>query len=117
MRTRMRPSRGGRFLIPARPSIVFGICVLFAVAAGLIFGLRSGWQAYALAAILLALAHWTPVEFFHHNQVFPYFATVAVAWITTGGAASFQYFFVRRQLRKSESEKTRYQQAHALGRA
>ena len=101
----------GRFLTPARPSIVLAICVLFAAAAGLIFGLRSGWQAYALAAMLLALAHWTPVEFFHHHQVFPYFATVAVAWISIGGAASFRYFFVQRQLRKSESERTRYQQA------
>jgi len=101
----------GKFLTPARPSTVFGISVLFAVAAGLIFGLRSGWQAYALAALLLALAHWTPVEFFHHDLVFPYFATVAVAWISTGGAASFRYFFVQRQLRKSESERTRYQQA------
>lgn len=101
----------GRFLTPARPSMVVAICVLFATSAGLIFGLRSGWQAYALAAILLALAHWTPVEFFHHNQVFPYFATVGVAWISIGGVASFRYFFVQRQLRKSESERTRYQQA------
>jgi signal transduction histidine kinase len=31
--------------------------------------------------------------------------------LTTAGAASFQHFFVRRQLRRSESEKSRYQQA------
>ena len=34
-----------------------------------------------------------------------------MAWLTTSGAASFQHFFVRRQLRRSESEKSRYQQA------
>jgi signal transduction histidine kinase len=36
---------------------------------------------------------------------------VAVAAITWAGAASFQHFYVRRQLVKTESEKARYQQA------
>ena len=101
----------GRFLAPVSNSVVPLVCALFAIGAGLIFALRSGWQAYALGAILLGLAHWTPVAFFHHDLVFPYFATVAVAWFSTAGAATFQYFFVRRQLRRSESEKSRYQQA------
>ena len=101
----------GLFLIPARNFTVFGLCVLFTVVAGLIFGLRSGWQAYALGGLLLALAHWTPLEFFRHGVVFPYFAPIGVAWLSTVGAASFQHFFVRRQLRQSESEKSRYQQA------
>ena len=51
------------FLTPARDTAVLGICVLFAIAAGLIFGLRSGWQAYVLAAALLALSHWTRCNF------------------------------------------------------
>jgi signal transduction histidine kinase len=101
----------GRFLTPVSNLVVPLVCALFAVGAGLIFALRSGWQAYALGAVLLGLAHWMPLEFFHHSLVFPYFAPVAVAWFSTAGAASFQYFFVRRQLRRSESEKSRYQQA------
>ena len=48
---------------------------------------------------------------FRNGVVFPFFAPAAVAWLTTAGAASFQHFFVRRQLRRSESEKSRYQQA------
>jgi signal transduction histidine kinase len=100
-----------RFLVPARPGTVLVLCALLAAAAGLIFGLRSGWQAYALGGVLLGVAHWMPLEFFRHGIVFSYFASVSVAWLATAGAASFQHFFVRRQLRSSESEKSRYQQA------
>jgi signal transduction histidine kinase len=100
-----------RFLTAADELSVVALCVLLAAAAGLIFGLRSGWQAYALGVLVLALAYSTPVEFFRHDIVFPFFAPVAVAWLTSIGAASFQHFFVRRQLRHSESEKSRYQQA------
>ena len=35
----------------------------------------------------------------------------SVAWLTSAGAATYQHFFVRRQLRRTESEKSRYQQA------
>jgi len=101
----------GRFLTPPRNDLELLLCAMFAAAAGLIFARRSGWSAYALAAVVLALALWTPVEFFHHDVVFPFFEPVAVAWLSVGGAASFQYFFVQRQLRRSESEKSRYQQA------
>jgi signal transduction histidine kinase len=101
----------GRFLLPARPFTVPLVCAVIAACAGLIFALRSGWQAYALGALLLAAAHWTPVIMFHRDIVFPYFAPVATAWFSTAGAAIFQHFFVRRQLRRSESERSRYQQA------
>ena len=108
----------GRFLTPVRNDVELLVCALFAAAAGLIFELRSGWQAYALGVLLLALAAWTPVEFFRHDIVFPFFAPVAVAWLSiAAGAAIYQHFFVRRQLRRSESERSRYQQAHPLGRA
>jgi len=40
-----------------------------------------------------------------------FFAPISVAWLASASAATFQYFFVRRQLRTSESEKSRYQQA------
>ena len=43
--------------------------------------------------------------------VFPLFGPAAVAWLSSAGAATYQHFFVRRQLRRSESEKSRYQQA------
>jgi signal transduction histidine kinase len=102
----------GRFLTPASDSAVLGLSLLFAVAAGLTFRLLSGWPAYLIGALLLVVVMTAlPVGFFRHGIVFPYFAPAAVAWLTTAGAASFQHFFVRRQLRRSESEKSRYQQA------
>jgi signal transduction histidine kinase len=101
----------GRFLTYVRNDVELLLCAIFAVSAGLIFGLRSGWQAYALACVLLAVAGWMPLQFFRHDVVFPYFASVSVAWFSTVGAASYQYFFVQRALKRSESEKSRYQQA------
>jgi len=100
----------GRFLTPARNDVEFILCVMFAAAAGLIFGLRSGWQAYGLAAVVLAVSLWTPVKFFDHDRIFPFFEPVFIAWLSVAAAATFQHFFVRRQLRNSESERTRYQQ-------
>jgi signal transduction histidine kinase len=101
----------GRFLTPASDLTVVSLCLLFAVGAGLTFRLLSGWFAYSLGALLLVAAFGLPLAFFHNGVVFPFFGPVAVAWLTTAGAASFQHFFVRRQLRRSESEKSRYQQA------
>ena len=101
----------GHFLTRTAQSIVLLVCLTLAVAAGLIFGFLSGWYAYATAAILLGVTMWMPVQFFRHDSVFPYFAPLAVAWLSSASAASYQHFVVRRQLRKSESEKSRYQQA------
>ena len=48
---------------------------------------------------------------FWRGTVFPYFASVAVAGLSAAGAATYQAFFVRRQLTHTESERTRYQRA------
>jgi signal transduction histidine kinase len=101
----------GSFLTRAADSTVLLICVGLVMAAGLIFGFLSDWLAYAAAAVLLAATFWMPVQFFNHGIVFPYFAPLAVAWLSSAGSASYQHFVVRRQLRKSESDKSRYQQA------
>jgi signal transduction histidine kinase len=101
----------GSFLTPAGDGLQLEVCIAFAVVAGSIFAFLPGWQAYVAGALLLGVAHWMPVEFFRNGIVFPYFAPVSVAWLSCVGAASYQHFFVRRQLLRSESEKTRYQQA------
>ncbi|MBZ5603557.1 MAG: CHASE2 domain-containing protein [Acidobacteriia bacterium] len=102
----------GNFLTTPRVFTVPLLCGLFATAAALIFALLRGWQAYVAAAVPLLLAHWIPLESFRHDIVFEdYFALISVAWLSTVGAASYQYFFVQRALKKSESEKSRYQQA------
>jgi signal transduction histidine kinase len=101
----------GQFLTRAADSTVLLVCAGLAIAAGLIFGFLSGWVAYAAAAVVLGAALWMPIQFFNHGIVFPYFSLLAVAWLSAASAASYQHFIVRRQLRKSESEKSRYQQA------
>lgn len=101
----------GPFFKPVRNDVELFVCIALAAAAGFIFQFRSGWQAYALAVLVLALAVWTPFEFFRFNRIFPFFEPVGVAWLSIAFAATFQHFFVRRQLSKSESERTRYQQA------
>jgi signal transduction histidine kinase len=91
---------------------VLAVAAALVTATGLIFGLLSGWTAYLLGAVLLAIASfWMPREFFARGVVFPYFGPVAVAWLSSAGAASYQHFVVRRRLKRSESEKARYQQA------
>jgi len=102
----------GQFLVPAGNSTWLTVCVSLAVAAGLIFWLLPGWSAYLLIIPLLATVHYfLPVQFFARGIVLPYVAPVAVAWLSSIGAATYRHFMMRGQLRKSESEKSRYQQA------
>jgi len=102
---------GGTFLQPASNLNVLGVSILYAAVAGVAFALLAGWMSYAVAVALLLIAHALPVVLFRQGIVFPYFGPVSVAWLSCAAAATFQVFFVRRQLRRSESEKSRYQQA------
>ncbi|HTB11314.1 MAG TPA: CHASE2 domain-containing protein [Bryobacteraceae bacterium] len=99
------------FMVPAEPTYVLGLCLGFTIAAGLIFVFVPGWWAYVVDLLLLGSAFWIPYQSFQHKVVFAFFAPASVAWLASASAATFQYFFVRRQLRTSESEKSRYQQA------
>lgn len=101
----------GNFLQPASDISSLGVSILYAAAAGVAFALLAGWMSYAAAIALLLFAHALPVILFRQGIVFPYFGPVAVAWLSCASAATFQVFFVRRQLKRSESEKSRYQQA------
>jgi len=100
----------GHFLTSASDISVLGICAGISILAGLIFGLLAGWPAYLLAAGILAAAHVGPFLLFQQGIVLPYFAPFATAWLSFSGAASYQHFVVRRELRKSQHEKSRYQQ-------
>lgn len=102
----------GRFLVPAGNSTWLTVCVSVAAGAGLIFWLLPGWSAYVLIVPLLATVHYfLPVQFFARGIVLPYVAPVAVAWLSSIGAATYRHFIMRGELRKSESDKSRYQQA------
>ena len=101
----------GQFLTDASDLTVLGFSVAVGVLAGLIFAFMAGWPAYLSAGALLVAAHFTPFAAFRQGIVFPYFAPLASAWLTCAAAASYQHFVVRRQLRKAESDRQRYQQA------
>jgi signal transduction histidine kinase len=101
----------GEFFVPASDLAVIGFCLLIAIAAGFVFFYLTGYLAYSLGVGLLLLAHLVPHFAFARGIVFPYLAPVLTAWLSVVGAAAWMYFVVRRQLRKSESDKARYQQA------
>jgi signal transduction histidine kinase len=102
---------GGRMLESASNLQVAGWCFLLALAGVAAFAFRSGWQAYTLAALVLVAAHLGPYWLFTRDVVFPYFAALSAAWLSTVGAGLFQGLIVRRQLRRSEAQTARYQQA------
>jgi signal transduction histidine kinase len=101
----------GEFFVPASNLALIGLCLLITGGAGLVFFYFTGYPAYALGAGLLLLAHLVPHLAFERTIIFPYVAPVLAAWLSVVGAAAWMYFVVRRQLRKSESDKARYQQA------
>ncbi|MEO8131160.1 MAG: ATP-binding protein, partial [Bryobacteraceae bacterium] len=101
----------GVFFEPASDVALIGFCFLIAAGAGIVFYYFTGYPAYALGALLLMLAHSVPHIAFARGIVFPYLAPVLTAWLSVVGAAAWMYFVARRQLRKSESDKARYQQA------
>lgn len=101
----------GRFITRAGNLQVVLTCLAFCIAAGLIFAFLPGWVAYASSVVLLGASHELPVILFRHGTVFPYFASVAVAGLSAIGGATYQAFFVSRQLTHTESERTRYRSA------
>jgi signal transduction histidine kinase len=91
---------------------VFLTCAALAAAVGLLFWFLPGWRAYAPASLVLAAPFALPFPLFHQrNLAFPFLAPAAATWLSFGAAATYQHFVVRRRLRRTESEKQRYQQA------
>jgi signal transduction histidine kinase len=101
----------GQFLTPASNASVVVLCAVLTLAAGATFAFLSGWAAYLLGGLILLSAHVAPHIAFRQGIVMPYLAPIWTAWLSTVSAASWQHFVVRRQLRKSESDRARYQQA------
>jgi signal transduction histidine kinase len=101
----------GLFLTDAPAWWVLMGAALLVTAAGLAFALAPGWQANALAVLILAAAHMTPYFFFTRRSVFSFATPVSAAWFSVMAAAAYQHLVVRRSLRKAEAERARYQQA------
>ncbi|MBZ5609519.1 MAG: CHASE2 domain-containing protein [Acidobacteriia bacterium] len=101
----------GHFLTDASNLAAVGFSVATGVLAGLIFALLAGWPAYLAGGVLVIAATFAPLLAFRQGIVVPYFSSLFSAWLTCAAAASYQHFVVRRQLRKSEADRKRYQQA------
>jgi signal transduction histidine kinase len=101
----------GTFLTDASEGSGLALCVAVAILMALIFALLAGWSAYLAGATLLASVHIALVVLFRNGVVFPYLAPLSTAWLTFVGAATYQFFVVRRQLSQSEVERARYRQA------
>jgi signal transduction histidine kinase len=101
----------GTFLTDASDGSGLVVCLVVAILMGLIFALLAGWPAYLAGATLLASVHIALVVVFRNGVVFPYLAPLATTWLTFVGAATYQFFVVRRQLSQSEVERARYRQA------
>ncbi|HOL70106.1 MAG TPA: CHASE2 and HATPase_c domain-containing protein [Bryobacteraceae bacterium] len=102
---------GGRFLVSASNVAAAALSLALAAAGVAAFAFRTGWLAYAAAAVVLGLAHLVPYWMFTRGIVYPFFAPVSAAWLSVVGAGALQFVTVRRQLRRTEAEKVRYQHA------
>jgi len=100
-----------RFLTDAPAWSVVTFCLLLVAATGFIFTWLSGWKANLSAAGVLGAAHIVPYIAFTHSTVFPFSPGVSTAWFSIVTAAAWQHFVVRGRLVRSETERTRYQQA------
>lgn len=99
------------FLWPAPNIGIVVTCIVLAFMPAVVFAFLSGWQAYVGAAFQIFLAHTMPYTMFSSNIVFPLLAPAASAWLSAISCAAWQYFAVRKQLRVSEADRFRYQQA------
>ncbi len=101
----------GRFMVAAGDSATLLASVVLTVLAGAAFWFAGGWTAYLLGGMLLAAATALPFAAFSRDLILPLTGPVSAAWLSVAAAASYQHFAARRQLRRAEAEKARYQQA------
>jgi signal transduction histidine kinase len=99
--------RTGRFRMDPSPSAVLLLQALLAATASYCV-LRFGYWAGAAA---LVLAHALPLVAFPRGLVLPAFSLAITAWLPALAAAGFRYTETRRNLRRAEADKNRYQQA------
>jgi len=78
---------GGRMLVSASHLQVAGWCFLLALAGSPPSPFVAGGRPNALAGLVLVAAHLGPYWLFAHDVIFPYFAAVSAAWLSTVGGA------------------------------
>lgn len=94
--------------VPLRTVVLFTF--LFALAAGLVYAVTSGWIANALTLLILIAAQIVPAAAFAHSVVWPWMPGTFAAVLATASAAAWRHLLVRRRMIRAENEKIRYQQ-------
>lgn len=98
------------FLLDVPLRSVVAATFLFAVVAGLIYALASGWIANVLTLLLLIGAQLVPAIAFAHSAVWPWMPGTCAVVLATASAAAWRHLLVRRRMIRAENEKIRYQQ-------
>ena len=103
--------RSGEFLTDIGLVWVVLFSIALAAGAGLSFRYLPGWMAYAGGGAVILAAVFAPYVFFTHGRVFSFQTPAAVAWLSVGTAAAYYHLVVRRDWRKEQAARERYQQA------
>jgi signal transduction histidine kinase len=94
------------------PELLVALFALVLVAlSGAAFYYLPGWRAYVLGALLIVLASVAPYAAFTRGRVFSFTTSVSSAWLGGITAAAYYHLVTRRNLKRSEAERARYQQA------
>jgi signal transduction histidine kinase len=101
----------GLFLTDVPDYLAVLMAAAFVAAAGLAFRYLPGWPAYAVGVLIVAAASMLPYAFLSHQHVMSFSLSASAAWFGTLTAAAYYHLVVRRNLRRSEAERARYQQA------
>jgi signal transduction histidine kinase len=101
----------GLFLATTPEYLMVLLAVAFVAAAGLAFRYLPGWTAYAASVLILVAAGLTPYFFFLRGSVFAASMSLGPAVLGCASAAGYYHLVVRRNLRRSEADRARYQQA------
>ncbi len=84
---------------------------LMVAAAGLAFRYLPAWAAYLASFGIVAAGTLAPYLAFTRQQVLSFTTSASAAWFGTITAAAWYHLVVRKNLRRSEAERARYQQA------
>jgi signal transduction histidine kinase len=84
---------------------------LLVAAAGLSFRYLPGWAAYLAGLGIVLAGTLAPYVAFTARRVLPFTSSASAAWFGAIASAAYYHLVTRRNLRRSEAERARYQQA------
>jgi signal transduction histidine kinase len=97
------------FLVDTPLRVVVPVTFLFAMCAGLAYSLASGWVSNALIVAILLVSQFVPAIAFARSNVWPWVPGTTAVVIAAAVSAAWRHLLVRRELRRAEHEKARYQ--------